>query len=500
MKKIIKIIFCFLWLCVLVACQATPDNEIVQQKGDVVKQIEKNTSSENEIFPAPEMWVEKFVETAGNLTVDINAHISIPQAFPLAVSTERTVFTQDFADKFLEYFIGDKSIFEINEQKTKEEIEAEILKYELALERSKENINDEENPEDFYGAIINRLKEDLKNTPESIEDVIVEKKFTIQDPPAYLVADVLKSDNETDEEYEQTVKDNEEYKKMMKAQYNENVTAIKGRVDLGKQTQAKVNITNDKTGNNTIADFSNLGKYKSVTQTRTSAQEITPNNTDMPLDEAVSIAEDFLIYMGIHDMQFAYAQIGKLNSLSGNQKSDDQCYILNFTKEYNGFNETFEITSGMRSDGFNNFRLYERMFFWINDEGILRFSWTNPISYKETLSENIKLLSFEEIQAVFKQQIKNVYLWNDESDVTNRIIVIDNITLGLMRVLQLNSDEYFLIPVWDFFGEEIYQYSEDANTQYILDNNNQIVEKRELISYLTINAIDGSVIDRSRGY
>ena len=53
MKKIIKIIFCFLLLCVLVACQATPDNEIVQQKGDVVKQIENNTSSENGDFPIP---------------------------------------------------------------------------------------------------------------------------------------------------------------------------------------------------------------------------------------------------------------------------------------------------------------------------------------------------------------------------------------------------------------------------------------------------------------
>ena len=485
---------------ILSACQPTPEENAVMQKEDIKNQIEKNSTFENEIFSAPEMWVEKFVAAAGDLTVDINTSISIPPASPLAVSAERTVFTQEFADKFLEYFIGDKSIFEINEQKTKEEIEAEILKYELALERSKENINDEENPEDFYGAIINMLKEDLKNAPESIEDVIVEKKFTIQDPPAYLVADVLKSDNETDEEYEQTVKDNEEYKKMMKAQYNENVTAIKGRVDLGKETQAKVNITNDKTGNNTIADFSNLGKYKSVSETRTSAQEITPNNTDMPLDEAVSIAEDFLIYMGIHDMQLAYAQIGKLNSLSGNKKSDEQCYILNFTKEYNGFNETFEITSGMRSDGFNNFRLYERMFFWINDEGILRFSWTNPISFKETLSENIKLISFGEIQTIFKQQIKNVHLWNDESDVINRIIVIDNITLGLMRVLQPNSEEYLLIPVWDFFGSEIYQYSEDSKTQYILDNNNQIIEKRELVSFLTINAIDGSIIDRQQGY
>ena len=484
----------------LSACQKTPEENAVMQKEDIKNQIEKKSTYENEIFPAPEMWVEKFVETAGNLTVDINAHISIPQAFPLAVSTERTVFTQDFADKFLEYFIGDKHLYKINEEMTKKEIEAEILKMELALEKSKENANKEQNPEEFYGTIISTLKENWKNAPVNLGDVIVEKKFTQQDPPAYLVADIGKKTDETDEEYEQTVKDNEEYKKMMKAQYNENVTAIKGRVDLGKETQAKVNITNDKTGNNTIADFSNLGKYKSVSETRTSAHEITPNNTDMPLDEAVSIAEDFLIYMGIHDMQFAYAQIGKLNSLSGNKKSDDQCYILNFTKEYNGFNETFEITSGMRSDGFYNFRLYEKMFFYINDEGILRFSWTNPISYKETLSENVQLLSFEKMQEVFRQQIKNVHLWNDEPDVTNRIIVIDNITLGLMRVLQPNSDEYLLIPVWDFFGEEIYQYSEDANTQYILDNNNQIVEKRELISYLTINAIDGSIIDRGQGY
>lgn len=53
---------------------------------------------------------------------------------------------------------------------------------------------------------------------------------------------------------------------------------------------------------------------------------------------------------------------------------------------------------------------------------------------------------------------------------------VSKITLGYMRVRSMNApDTYELIPVWDFF-------------------------EGEFDSLLTVNAIDGTIIDRDYGY
>jgi hypothetical protein len=60
-----------------------------------------------------------------------------------------------------------------------------------------------------------------------------------------------------------------------------------------------------------------------------------------------------------------------------------------------------------------------------------------------------------------------------------------------MCVREQNCDTGLLIPVWDFRG---YEYvSGDIEGSYLVESNGYK-------SFLTINAIDGSIIDRSSGY
>jgi len=73
---------------------------------------------------------------------------------------------------------------------------------------------------------------------------------------------------------------------------------------------------------------------------------------------------------------------------------------------------------------------------------------------------------------------------------TTSKIEISRIELGLMRVLEPNSlDTGVIIPVWDFYGKN---HGEMDGENWILDDPNE--------PYLTVNAIDGSVIDRGAGY
>jgi hypothetical protein len=80
---------------------------------------------------------------------------------------------------------------------------------------------------------------------------------------------------------------------------------------------------------------------------------------------------------------------------------------------------------------------------------------------------------------------------NDE-DVKQYAYTVDRITLGLTRIpVKDKPNEYMLVPVWDFFGT--------LKTEF--NDQNKMSEESDYsaASFLTINAIDGSVIDRASG-
>ncbi len=72
---------------------------------------------------------------------------------------------------------------------------------------------------------------------------------------------------------------------------------------------------------------------------------------------------------------------------------------------------------------------------------------------------------------------------------------IDRITFGYMRVLvQGHPNTFELIPVWDFFGNELYRGVFEGKR--LLESYSNRMDQ----SYLTINAMNGAVIDRAYGY
>jgi hypothetical protein len=57
-----------------------------------------------------------------------------------------------------------------------------------------------------------------------------------------------------------------------------------------------------------------------------------------------------------------------------------------------------------------------------------------------------------------------------------------------------------MIPVWDFFGEYVSKFKDKDSTFMPLNANNELITMQYGYSFLAINAIDGSIIDRSLGY
>ncbi len=110
---------------------------------------------------------------------------------------------------------------------------------------------------------------------------------------------------------------------------------------------------------------------------------------------------------------------------------------------------------------------------------ITSFNWYNALEIASADSENVNLLPFDEIMDIFRAQIfRSIFLgtsdedpelWKNEPDHSESL-TIRTIRFSYMRVKKPDSQAFWLLPVWDF---------EDC---------------------MTINAVDGSIINRSAGY
>lgn len=146
-------------------------------------------------------------------------------------------------------------------------------------------------------------------------------------------------------------------------------------------------------------------------------------------------------------------------------------YRFIYKRKLNGIVETYDQQDS------NVMRNYEKIIFEFGRQGLARILWDEPMEINKTLVEDVEIISYERMLEIFK---KKVFLNSKLSSPKNKVYYVDKIVLGLMRVTNPNNNkEFCYIPVWDFYN------SEDSSG---------------INSLLTINAIDGSIVNRSIGY
>lgn len=256
---------------------------------------------------------------------------------------------------------------------------------------------------------------------------------------------------------------------------------------------------------NTDTAFSELGYYKNVKldyMPFTLPKEAVINNKcKYSLEEAKSIAQKYIDKL---DKSGAYTLASVLyrtdsafadesgDSVNENSKTyDTYGYKLVYKRCVDSIVETYDSTclSADPETALIPYN-YETMEITISDDGLINFVCNSPMKLGDVLAEDLNLLSYSDILEIFKNQVLinyadpstslisdgNITMGLSEENKDTFEATVSNITLGYMRVTNKDSSGYTLIPVWDF----------------ISDNNGQ--------SLLTINAVDGSLIDRSLGY
>ena len=199
--------------------------------------------------------------------------------------------------------------------------------------------------------------------------------------------------------------------------------------------------------------------------------------------------------MGVSDYSYKTSTLvfGKINGTL------QKAYKLSYSRVLG--DNSFTLTSGSAGgsgaidDGKGSFIEgweYESLTFLVNNDGIVSMEWINPYDVSEVITNNTTMMDFNKIMDIFNKMIvvTNAYL----SDNMSKTINVDRIELGLMRITDpATRSAGLVIPVWDFFG----------NVTNALEGGEQSYSESDddpLNSVLTINAIDGSIVDRGLGY
>ena len=181
------------------------------------------------------------------------------------------------------------------------------------------------------------------------------------------------------------------------------------------------------------------------------------------------------------------------------QKTAKQCYVVTLAPAVNGVPVLLiDAATQLSTDDpnvvypeepeYNSAADQEKLYIYVDDTGIVRFQWTNPSEATSVMSANVTLKSFDEIM---EQAKKNMFykVYTDRGTTVN--VQINSVRLSMMRIMRKDKPgEYMMVPVWDFLGNREAFY--DGESQGWLPFGDQ--------SYATINAIDGSSINREWGY
>lgn len=194
--------------------------------------------------------------------------------------------------------------------------------------------------------------------------------------------------------------------------------------------------------------------------------------------EAKRLCDELILKLNISDMS-CYSILKKYGGGAYNI-SPRCCWVLQYTRCLNGVPITYTSSRGDSLQDVDPYEpwSYEILTLYVNDNGIIGLWWESPYILESLLSDPF-LMSFSDIMEIFK----TTYAADNEQ--TKRKVVVNEIRFGYARISVDESGSKLLVPAWDFFGETA-------------DESGHITDDPETSLY-TINAIDGSIIDRDFG-
>ena len=504
-----------LGMVVLTACQPTPETPVVVNKGDgVMESAISNREEEGtqaQPYSAPERLAFEMdgLPDGYRVVFDAQVDVSDQTAWPV-YTVEKSVVSQQEADAIRMVLLGDTKLYQPGKYRSREEIQRSIDNYERELAGSEGYPNLIE----AYTQILKDLYIEYERTPESLKLEEADTTFAFMESRVmaefYGGREVITDDGGM--RYEWTDE------------------ARQRAVDAGEQSIYGVCWTDEGRKMEFSAyngQYTN-GAYYSVAEGNLAAAP----GVSCTAEEAAGQADALLT-----DMGFDFVLVDALTI--PNSYYDDEaggfvddgafCHTLTYKRRIDGVpqdNIVSNLDQAMdeeywKTQSSENYRpeipRSETIIVVIDDYGVQSFRWDSPMRVTALESAGVTLMPFDAVRGRIEQQLLAQTLW-DPADYEKEYIDARRLEIGRIKLSYVlmarkdHMDSYYLAPVWNVCGDMYYHYLESYDDRsetggYILDKNRERIAspgtdfgtKRDS-SILTINAIDGSVIPRHRGY
>lgn len=532
-RKRFGIIFAAGFLVILAGCQETPKESIVKQKGaDKIKEYESNEEEQsskeagesengkaddtldeeepteekegkiNEIIKAPKTYKNQAEYEGGKLVVDTDAEIILPKVDSMnTYKVSAREADQELIDQVSKiFFEGAKfySGYDYNEW-TKEDYQKDLTmlkkwKAEGNLDPYNWGTDDEGNLAFDIDAAIEGDEVSMKDAPDSVEMKEVIPSFGLEYVDTSYGEPVTKVDEnrfygvaETDHGIYGYIIDGSDA-------HTSDIKILIQTQEEGPQSFRDFNATGWKDGRYAM-DTEN-SSADGETDTHPISEDVIEGMMKISYEDAEKIAKEKIDQLGWdwEVTSWNYALYCRSYNIQ-EEDIQDTGYIFYFTRMLDGAPITFTDSYGGSLEDHNSTLIpwsYERCEVVVGSNGIEKAEIYNPYNVEEVQTKNVKLMDFDSIIKIYEQMMEITNA--DMMDYYNKLTFhTRKITLGYSRIYDptVNSKSGILVPVWDFFGgydSESAEYtSKDSG-----EHSNQ--------SFLTINAIDGTIIDRELGY
>lgn len=501
----------------LTGCASSPEKSVVQEK-NMEKMLEQAESKEDtssyeqvkeELKKKYETYQTQIKDKKLKVTVDVDAKVEVPEVEKLSVyRVSPKKISQSFLDKVRKTLTPDITYYDGRKKdaRTKSVVAKEIAGVERWLAEAKKS-KDTAMVEEYKEELV-ELKKEYKSVPDQVvltdypSDNKIQsiKKLYDSDPNDTFYSwlhelhgngDVFYgvSDRKEGTQCELFVQNSENYGNCLRYECGKNGRAshIHG-ADVGSDIPYTVP---KKKGQE--PDFTKSGIESEKGQPFTAT---CVDNEPLTLSEKEAEKKVMILMgqLGLNDYQ-CYEKGLCSQLVSGMDEGEAfkyrDVYRFTFLRK---LDHVFvnNLTGFKYSDGWQGTEYVKKM--WenetvvvtVNNSGIADFYYLSPLTINKTVVEKSRIKSFDEIRDTFEKMVvveNAIKESKDEQDAKVSIKVTD-VKLVYSRISEKDSfDTGLIVPVWNFEGTTLDEFGDERTG-----------------TILSINAIDGSVINQELGY
>ncbi len=450
-------------------CQPTPAKPVVVNKADgKLEEKMQETPAPKQPYEAPAHWSETVEGEKINIVIDADVTLPGVTAYPV-VKLEPASFTQQQVDDMVHYFVDDAKLY-LPHVMTKADYDEEIVLAKRGQEMDGEFVVTEDSK-----AWVKELEKMRDAAPADSPIIYIDSTL------AYM-KDEFGND------------DKEKGKNFLSACFK-NADGSEGSVSASNYAEGFTSASRFSYSQNHDFNYISEAWYLRDMESGMTEEDLgwmgvgeLFDKVTMAEQDAQAMAEKAIDDLGIKDMMLVSAERAVSKKMP-----DKGGYQLTYARQSGGL-PLFWFTGGghfkdeeppQYSPPFSE----EHLEIWVNEDGIFGFYWNGYAKVTETVSDNIELLPFEDIQEALKKQItyKKSFIASDDPNFSNLTVTITSAELR-MGYIGVKDTEYqaLMVPVWVFESTFGYDnaYSEKGrcypDDEYVL------------------NAIDGGVIEMKR--